>query len=772
MHWILRVTSLLIALLVASNAAAETRYVDRDAPQNGDGLAWGSAYRSLRGALNEAQGNLDITEIWVADGTYQTNGNPFDLRDGLSFYGGFTGTETERNDRDPFANRVIVDGGNTTEIFNEGNLHDLLFDGLRFRNCVTDRAGAVVSFYSGSMTFVNCVFSNCRSTGTPNNPPSGGGGAVGGYEAPDGLRFINCIFRNNQAYSRGGAVHRYTGVLELTGCLFLDNRTTNREGGAFYTYEAETAVNNCTIVGNTAGNVGGAINNYTSSITMRNTILWSNSGECGLVTGCPIGINWYWWPPEGNPVVSYTISPLADLIGGVRHIDENPRFIDLETDWAPFALSPAIDAADNTRVPRDTWDVDRDGDTFERLPLDCLGNPRFVDAGPAPNTGNWENPFGEPLSDLGAVEFQDDCNDNGIPDLVDTAGGSSEDCDGNGLPDECELDCDGDGVADACAILDGLVPDCNGNGIPDSCDVQPSGDSGDIDENGVPDECEDCNNNRLPDSLDVRPSGQSEDCNDDGVPDECQLGLKEVAPYRVHDGRAENGIGTGQQGWIAWMQRFVAEEHRSSIRRIGIDFAAGVASQQVRIVLWDDPNGDGSPTDAVPLRQRNGVVTQPAITDEQYFVFDPPIEVEPGSSFFIGVYMVLGENWYPAAFDESGSDAGSWVAFAPEAFELDAIGDVELLTTLPGAGFSGRWVITGDPVFTGGEFDSNENGIPDVCDFPPCPGDLDGDGEVGGSDLGLLFVQWGGPGTADLDGDGSVGGADLGLLFIGWGDCP
>ncbi len=56
----------------------------------------------------------------------------------------------------------------------------------------------------------------------------------------------------------------------------------------------------------------------------------------------------------------------------------------------------------------------------------------------------------------------------------------------------------------------------------------------------------------------------------------------------------------------------------------------------------------------------------------------------------------------------------------------------------------------------------------------PCPGDLDGDGEVGGSDLGLLFVQWGPCGkgcTADLDGDGVVGGSDLGLLFVGWGGC-
>ena len=55
-----------------------------------------------------------------------------------------------------------------------------------------------------------------------------------------------------------------------------------------------------------------------------------------------------------------------------------------------------------------------------------------------------------------------------------------------------------------------------------------------------------------------------------------------------------------------------------------------------------------------------------------------------------------------------------------------------------------------------------------------CPGDLDGDGTVGGADLGLLFVDWGpcpGGCSADLDGDGTVGGSDLGLLFVAWGDC-
>ena len=47
-------------------------------------------------------------------------------------------------------------------------------------------------------------------------------------------------------------------------------------------------------------------------------------------------------------------------------------------------------------------------------------------------------------------------------------------------------------------------------------------------------------------------------------------------------------------------------------------------------------------------------------------------------------------------------------------------------------------------------------------------------GTVGGSDLGLMFIDWGACGDcgADLDDDGVVGGSDLGLLFVEWGACP
>jgi hypothetical protein len=56
---------------------------------------------------------------------------------------------------------------------------------------------------------------------------------------------------------------------------------------------------------------------------------------------------------------------------------------------------------------------------------------------------------------------------------------------------------------------------------------------------------------------------------------------------------------------------------------------------------------------------------------------------------------------------------------------------------------------------------------------PGCAADLDGDGSVSGSDLGLLLAQWGCSGScsADLDGDGAVGGSDLGWLLAQWGPC-
>jgi predicted outer membrane repeat protein len=70
--------------------------------------------------------------------------------------------------------------------------------------------------------------------------------------------------------------------------------------------------------------------------------------------------------------------------------------------------------------------------------------------------------------------------------------------------------------------------------------------------------------------------------------------------------------------------------------------------------------------------------------------------------------------------------------------------------------------------------DSNGNGIPDECEPPDCPWDLDGTGVVGASDLLALLVSWG-PCKgcpADFDGNGTVGASDLLALLVNWGPCP
>ena len=68
--------------------------------------------------------------------------------------------------------------------------------------------------------------------------------------------------------------------------------------------------------------------------------------------------------------------------------------------------------------------------------------------------------------------------------------------------------------------------------------------------------------------------------------------------------------------------------------------------------------------------------------------------------------------------------------------------------------------------------DSDDDGIGDACEGPP--GDLDGDGTVGASDLLIMLANWGPCGDckdclADLNGDCVVGASDLLILLANWG---
>jgi hypothetical protein len=93
-------------------------------------------------------------------------------------------------------------------------------------------------------------------------------------------------------------------------------------------------------------------------------------------------------------------------------------------------------------------------------------------------------------------------------------------------------------------------------------------------------------------------------------------------------------------------------------------------------------------------------------------------------------------------------------------------GGVEDFTELLGS--NGRW---NDQSAAG---NGQQIGVAELgASVPACPADLDRDGFVGGSDLGILLTAWGTADAAsDLDDDGFVGGADLGIMLVAWGQCP
>jgi formylglycine-generating enzyme required for sulfatase activity len=79
-------------------------------------------------------------------------------------------------------------------------------------------------------------------------------------------------------------------------------------------------------------------------------------------------------------------------------------------------------------------------------------------------------------------------------------------------------------------------------------------------------------------------------------------------------------------------------------------------------------------------------------------------------------------------------------------------------------------------ILSGQLIDANSNGIPDICEIGPCPGDISGNHAVDGVDLAALLGTWGTNGqgefNCDVDHDGIVGGTDLTIILGGWGPCP
>ena len=413
-------------------------YVDVDSiASNPDGLSWHTAFPSVREGIEAARemlatDDLEAVEVWVAEGTYfvfETRGlDTVQLFPGVQLYGGFSGVENAREQRDWTAHTTILDGRQSEEssdrVFSVvTGSDDAVIDGFRItegygwlveegfdidtwvdsgggmrndgtspivRNCVFTRnsaryGGAMVN-YGGSPTVSNCTFVENDA----NN-----GGAI--YDDGGSMELVNSRFVRNEALL-GAAIYTWrNSQIEVTSSTFFQN-IASVVGGAVVVHDGSLTLTNCTVSDNVAPSGGGIYGNE-SSVLITNSIVWGNTGgEISQYLG----------------EVQISFSNIGGDYPGVGNIDADPLFVSAVAGNLQLrGGSPCIDAANGDMAPS----------------LDFRGRTR-VDDPDILNTG-----IGNPIyADMGAFEYDP------LPDACADCTGSTEICLNDGA---CIDDCHG-----------------------------------------------------------------------------------------------------------------------------------------------------------------------------------------------------------------------------------------------------------------------------------------------------------------------------------------
>ena len=253
---------------------------------------------------------------------------------------------------------------------------------------------------NGSMSYVGCVFS-------ANSSQRGGG--LRNSDGNDSFVLVNCTFTGNSSSAEGGGLLATGGPL-LVNCLFTGNNA-NWGGGTYFSRDYPT-IANCTFTGNTASTIGGGTYNWKCSPVYDNCIFYGNSAPDGpQLAERRDTLTVRFSDVQGGQAGIYLIDG-ATVTYGPGNIDADPSFVDPDgpdddpntwddNDYRLGGGSPCIDAADNTAVPADQFDLDGDSDFGEPIPFDLDGSWRFVDDPGTTDTGNGT----PPIVDMGAYEY-------------------------------------------------------------------------------------------------------------------------------------------------------------------------------------------------------------------------------------------------------------------------------------------------------------------------------------------------------------------------------
>ena len=449
-----------------------------------DGQSWNSGFRSVQEGLDAAAA-AGGGEVWVAQGIYKPTETrdrtvAIELRAGVGLYGGFAGTEMERDQRDWEKHETVLSGdlsGGEDRKLNSMHVviaaEDSIIDGFTIRDgynlpegprghhmtptiLLEGRGrgtGAGILIFQCAPTVSNCLICDhvaAKGAGmyiivTKTWPPEGV------QPAP---RVVNCTFSRNYALGRGGAVSNDLMTHPtFIACTFTDNVCDGKGGGMYNDFDCSPTLLNCLFARNTAQKGGGMANDGMSCPTLTNCTFAYNYGRDmfgGLYNGTgptntgnnPIVTNCIFWGNRaisdvrqiGNwhhcvPVVTY--SCVEGGYSGEGNIDTDPRFVDANGgDYRLGPASPCVDSGDGTVAPP----ADRDGNPRyddRGCPVGLLARaPYYAPGKPLPPPGaHFE--FRAPV-DMGAFERQADSTSDQRTDIIfvnaENLGGE---CDGN-----------------------------------------------------------------------------------------------------------------------------------------------------------------------------------------------------------------------------------------------------------------------------------------------------------------------------------------------------
>jgi len=373
-------------------------YVDADVTSGVNyGSSWDNALTSLQVAFDMAEAG---DEIWIAEGTYTPDpGGTDETRsftitgalDGLKVYGGFDGTESAADQRDPQANRTILSGDvggddtqtngvteRTSDISGANSNHVLYLDGTTSGpiTASTRIDGVTVTAGQGSRgggLYCQADGGECSPTLArmvfAGNLATDDGGALHNNALNGGVsssKITESLFVGNKAEDDGGAVLNEDGGNPLIiNVVFSRNRASGagntNNGGAIYNSGGSPTITNVTFSENQADASGGAL--YvagSSNPTVTNSILWGNgSSEVGDIDpGDSDEATFSHSIVEGSGGSSGWDTSVGTDNG--NNLDTDPLFLapandNVRLNWA----SPAIDAGDGNALPSGvTTDLD------------------------------------------------------------------------------------------------------------------------------------------------------------------------------------------------------------------------------------------------------------------------------------------------------------------------------------------------------------------------------------------------------------------------------